>query len=107
MPTTTTVTDGCLVVFHLPTGSSRVQHRRFARRVVGEVTSSWGGKYRYRRQGLLDEVAHVPLHTGVVLVCAEDAPGLCRRLRAEGGVVEIRRVELTDSDRRRLRQAGR
>jgi len=95
-------TDGYVVVFHLPPGSSRQRHREFARRVVGEATSSWGGKYRYRRKGLLDEVPHVVLNTGAVLVWADDGPWLSRALRREGGVVELRRVELTAPDHRTL-----
>ncbi|MGI0155947.1 MAG: hypothetical protein ACREDE_07455 [Thermoplasmata archaeon] len=97
---------GCLVVFHLPEGSSRALHRRFARRVMGEETTSWGGKYRYRRKGLVDGTAHVLLHTGIVLLREEDTPGMCRRVRKEGGVVEVRRVELTRSDQRTLNRAS-
>ncbi len=93
---------GCLMVFHLPEGSSRTTHRQFARRVVGEATSSWGGKYRYRRKGLLDGVPHVLLHTGVVLLLPEDTPALRQRIREEGGVVQVRTVELTKSDQRAL-----
>ena len=99
--------QGCVVVFHLPEGSPRAAHRRFARRVVGEATSSWGGKYRYRRKGLLDEVPHVPLHTGVVLLLPEHTPGLCRRIREEGGVVQVRTVVLTRSDQRALNRRHR
>lgn len=98
---------GRLVVFHLPEGSPRAAHRHFARRVVGEATSSWGGKYRYRRKGLLEEVPHVPLHTGVVLLLPEHAVGLSRRIREEGGVVEVRTVELTRSDERTLNRRHR
>ena len=93
---------GIIVVFHLPEGSPPSRHRQFRRRVYGEETSSWGGKYHYRRSGLLDGIPHVRLYWGTVLVGEEDGRRLVRAIRAEDGVVEVRRVELTTKDWRVL-----
>ena len=65
-----------LVVFHLPKGSSTSRHQRFHRELYGRETSSWGGRYQYRLRGLLDEIPHVLLYRGVVLIREEHLPML-------------------------------
>ena len=94
--------EGTLVVFFLPLGSSKKNHRRFRRRIYGEDTSSWGGRYRYRRKGLLDEIPRVLFYTGVVIVRNRDAQPLIRSVKEVGGTVFRRRVRLTDEDARAL-----
>ncbi len=52
------------------------------KRLVGQRTSSHGGKYVVRRKGLLDEVPHVRLIRGVILLrTVELAPEGRRALR--------------------------
>ena len=97
--------DGILVVFYLPDGSSTDQHRRFRKRIYGEETSSWGGRYRYRRKGLLDEIAHIRLYTGVVIIRKEDEKRLFRTLQDNGATVHRRLVQLIRSDERALGEA--
>ena len=94
--------EGTLVVFHLPYGSAPALHRTFRRRVYGEESSSWGGKYRYHRKGILEEIPHVRLYWGVVIIRSQDQAGLTRWLRKEGAKVMVRRLWLTPSDRRSL-----
>ena len=97
------MTEGVLLVFHLPEGSPPVKHRSFRRQVYGEETSSWGGKYRYHRKGILDEIPHVRLYWGILIVREADGGRLARRLRDQGAVVATRRVLLTRGDETRLR----
>ena len=73
------------------------------KRLRGQVTSSHGGKYVYRRKGLLDEVPHRRLIRGVVIVRTEDAGRVVRLLEELGAEVHTRRVELTREDRDHLR----
>ena len=80
-----------LVVFHLPEGSPVAKHRALRRAVYGEDTSSHGGRYRYRRRGVLDEVRHVRLYWGAVIVKKEEWPRV-RRVLDEWGVVHHHRV---------------
>jgi len=94
--------EGVLMVFFLPLGSSKKQHRAFRRRIYGEDTSSWGGRYRYRRRGLLDEMPHVLLYTGVVIVRERDAGKLVRTIEGLDGTVFRRQVKLTGADSRAL-----
>lgn len=60
-----------LVVFHLPKSSPTSLHQRFHRELYGRETSSWGGRYQYRLRGLLNEMPHVLLYRGVVLIREE------------------------------------
>jgi len=94
-----------LVVFHLPEGSSLTEHRGFRRVVYGEETSSHGGQYRYRRRGVLDEVPHVRLYWGAVIVGKEDWRKLRRVLQERGAVYHDREVIPTAADRKALATA--
>lgn len=94
--------EGVLLVFHLPEGSLPAKHREFRRRVYGEATSSWGGKYRYRRSGILDGTPHVRLYWGVIVVGTLDGGRLARWLRRQGARVSVRAVTLTSGDEVRL-----
>jgi len=95
--------DGTLVVFHLPPGSPPSAHKAFRRAVYGEDTTSWGGRYRYRRRGLLDGIPHVRLYWGVVIVREEDANRLVAAMRRHGGVAQRRTIKLSVGDQRTLR----
>lgn len=91
-----------LVVFHLPEGSPPAAHRALRRAVYGEETSSHGGRYRYRRPGLLDGVRHVRLYWGVVIIADEDWPKLRRTLAEHGAVHAKREIRATRADERAL-----
>jgi len=94
--------EGVLMVFFLPLGSSKKRHRDFRRVIYGEETSSWGGRYRYRRKGVLDRLPHVLLYTGVVIIGKRDAGKLVRAVENAGGTVFRRLVKLTGADARAL-----
>jgi len=99
--------DGALVVFHLPAGSTPARHKAFRRRIYGEDTSSWGGRYAYRRRGLLDDLPHVRLYWGVVIVRKQDAAKLSAIVRRNGGEAMLRAVRLTEADRKVLSLSSR
>ncbi len=68
------------------------------KRLYGPRTSSHGGKYVYRRKGLLDEIPHVRLIWGVVIVRTEDAERVQQQLKAYGAEIHERRILLTRED---------
>ena len=72
------------------------------KRLYGQETSSHGGKYRYRRKGLLEGVPHRRLIRGVIVLREEDEKSVVRLLRELGAEVHVRRVELTAEDRKAL-----
>jgi len=98
--------DGVLIVFALPQGSAVAAHRRLRKRVYGEATSSWEGRYQYRRRGLFDEIRRVLLYTGVVIVRPEDAGRVLREVRELGAEATRREIRLTAGDERTLGYRG-
>ena len=72
------------------------------KRLYGQVTSSYGGKYAYRRKELLDEIPHRRLIWGVVIVRTEDAGRVVTLLEEMGAEVHARDVALTRGDRAAL-----
>ncbi len=97
---------GRIVIFHLPPKTPANVHKRFRKKVYGEATSSWGGKYQYRRQGILDTIRHVKLYTGVVILLPEDVEVFVDLLNEYNAVIHIRSVDLTAKDRQVLGAEG-
>ncbi len=60
-----------IILFRLPKGSSNAEHQEFRRKLYGRDTRTWGGKYRYRLRGLLDEIPHVRFLSGAIMVKKE------------------------------------
>ncbi len=76
--------------------------RELVKRLVGQRTSSHGGRYVYRRKGLLGEIPRVRLIRGVIIVRMEDAGRVERFLAASGADAYPLAVGLTPEDRRIL-----
>ena len=95
--------NGSIIVFYLPPQTSPKVHKQFRKRIYGENTSSWKGRYQYRRKGILDTLRHVKLYKGVVIVLPEDVSILVGVLRENGAMIYTRKVELTAEDERKLK----
>ncbi len=68
------------------------------KKLYGQRTSSHGGKYVYRRKGLLDEIPHVRLIRGVIIVRTEDRHKVTAFPESLGAEVHTRSVKLTRGD---------
>ena len=93
--------DGVLLAFRLAR-YDRDRASALVKRLYGQATSSHGGRYTYRRKGLLDEVPAVRLIRGVVIVRSGDAPRVVALLEELGAEVHERAVRLTEEDRTAL-----
>ena len=93
---------GTIVVIVL----SRLGQRRanqFCKKFYGQDTSTKGK--RYRRVGLLDEIPHVKLARGVVIVSKKDAKEVVKFIENFGGVeFYTRDVILTSDNGKALRE---
>ncbi len=69
--------EGSLIAFRLATYDKN-RASELVKRLYGQRTSSHGGKYVYRRKGLLDEIPHVRLIRGVIIVRREDTGKVTR-----------------------------
>ena len=97
---------GVLVAFRLE-AYDKNRASELVKRLYGQETASHGGRYRYRRKGLLEDVPHRKLIRGVLVLREEDARTVVRLLREYGSEIHVRRVELTAEDRRALGLRGR
>ena len=81
-------------------GASTTATSRVAQKLYGQDTSSRG--YRIRRRGLLEEIPHVRLIRGVIVIREKDAEAVRKLLTTLGCEIHERRVELTPADQTRL-----
>ncbi len=87
-----------LLVFRLPPGTPNAEVGKFVKKLYGQATSSWGGKYTYRRPGLLDRIPHRKLLRGVVIVRKKDEAEILAFLEEWKAVVEVRGIRPTAVD---------
>lgn len=94
--------EGTLIAFRMPKGSTNAAYGRLVKRLYGQETSSHGGRYRYRREGLLDRVRNVHPIRGVLIVRKEDGERVIGLLEELGAECHARTVVLTVEDRKEL-----
>ena len=92
------IMDGSIVVFRLPPKMRNSEISRFCQKFYGQDTSSHGGKYRYRRKGLLDGVPYRKLARGVIVLREEDMDMVVDFLREYTGEIHVRSTELSGDD---------
>ena len=92
------------MIFRLPPGTPNGELGKFVKKFYGQETSSWKGKYSYRRRGLLDGIPHRKMLRGVVLLRHPDLPGVLAFLKEWKAEVEVRRVWPTREDLTYLRK---
>jgi hypothetical protein len=90
------------VVFRLPPKLKKVDVSKFCQRFYGQNTSSHGGKYRYHRRGILDDIPYRKLIRGVIILDPKDLEIVLTFLRRCGAEVHVRSIKLTAEDRQLL-----
>ena len=77
---------------------------RFCRTMYGYKDRSNKGKYEYHRPGFLDTIPHLKLIRGVIIVQEKNAKTLAKFLKKHGAEIHIRKIELTASDKQKLKK---
>ncbi len=95
--------EGTIIAFNTHTGKDRVRASKFAKLFYGQETSSHKGRYRYRREGLLDSIPHIRLIRGVVIVSKNDADRVVHFLKENRAEFFARDVILLPEDEEALR----
>lgn len=85
---------GKLVAFIVFTHGNKVKSSMFAKKFYGQETSSHSGKYKYRRKGFLDDIKHIKLIRGVIIVKKEEVNWVLDFLNQFDTKVFVRNVEL-------------
>lgn len=94
--------NGILIAYRLKTPHDPNVASALVKRLYGQNTSSHGGKYRYRRKGLLDEISSVRLIRGVIIVEKKNKKKILELLDEFDAEVHIREVVLIKKDLREL-----
>ena len=92
------IMDGTIIVFRLPHKTKNTNLSKFCQKFYGQNTSSHGGKYRYRRYGLLDDIPYRKLLRCVIIVRIEDVERIIMFLKGYSAEIHTRPIELTKAD---------
>ena len=98
--------QGWIVAFQLPAKLPPAERVRFNHELWGRTTSSWGGKYRYKLPGLMQEVPHRRLIRGVFLVRTQDRDRVLAFLKKWKVVAHVREVRLDQDDESVLKRSS-
>ncbi len=89
---------GNIIVFRFKEKTEQKSINQFCKKFYGQNTSSHGGKYQYRRHGLLDNIPHIKLIGGVILVKKDFAEKVIDFLKEYNAEFYIREVILLYED---------
>ena len=89
---------GILIAYRLKSPHDPNTASVLVKKLYGQNTSSHGGRYRYRRKGLLDEIPSRRLIRGVIIVKEGDQENIIEFLREFQAEIHIRKVVLTQED---------
>jgi hypothetical protein len=93
---------GILIAYRLRTPHDSNVASALVKKLYGQKTSSQGGKYRYRRKGLLDEIPSVRLIRGVIIVEKRNKKKILELLEEFDAEVHVREVVLIRKDLKEL-----
>lgn len=99
-----TLMRGLLIAYRVFKNTDAATTNRFCQKFYGQDVTSHGGKYRSHKQGLLEEIPHVKLIRGVIIVYKKHAETVLRFLKEFNAEVHLREVVLTPEDKKILRK---
>lgn len=96
--------EGNIIIFRILKNAGHTKTNNFCKKFYGQDTSCQKGKYKYRRQGLLDEIPHRKLIRGVLIIKKKDTPKIVKFLKEYGAEFHTRNITLTASDKQKLKE---
>ena len=100
--------QGKLVVFRVyknpkeGAGTSPTFINRFVQKFYGQDTTNHKGKYKFHRRGLMEDIAHIKLIRGVIIVMASDLEKVLNFLNEYNAEVYTRDITLIPEDEKAL-----
>jgi len=91
------------VIFRIYARSNQKVANIFTQKLYGQDTRTHHGKYKCHKHGLLEDIPHIRLIRGVIMVRRQDAPRVEAFLKEYGAEYYIRTVELEPSDQKKLK----
>lgn len=89
---------GKLFVFTIFKNNEHKNIDKFCKKFYGQETSSHGGKYHYRRHGFLEDIPHIKLIRGVIIVPTDSAEKVIQFLEEFNAEFFMRDVILLPED---------
>lgn len=89
---------GKLFVFTIFKNNERKNIDKFCKKFYGQETSSHGGKYHYRRHGFLEDIPHIKLIRGVIIVPTDSSEKVIQFLEEFNAEFFMRDVILLPED---------
>ncbi|MBU4202216.1 MAG: hypothetical protein KKB85_03600 [Candidatus Altiarchaeota archaeon] len=95
--------NGRVIAFRVYKNTDAKTTNRFCQKFYGQDSTSHGGKYKHHKHGLMEDIPHVKLIRGVVIVAEKDARKVINFLRKFNAEIHSRKVILTTADKKALR----
>ena len=89
---------GILITYRLKSPHDPNTASALVKKLYGQKTSSHGGRYKYRRKGLLDEIPSRRLIRGAIIIKEDDQEKIVQFLREFKAEIHVRKVVLTEED---------
>lgn len=93
---------GTIVIFRIYANSNQKVANIFTQKLYGQDTRTHHGKYTYHKRGLLEEIPHIRLIRGVIILRRQDAPRVEAFLKEYNAEYYIRTIELESNDQKKL-----
>ncbi len=94
--------NGTMILFHFPEKTDHGTINRFMQKFYGQDSTSWNGKYKYRRRGFLEDVPHRKLLRGVIILRNSDVSPVLDFLGKYSLTLHVREIRLTEDDEKVL-----
>jgi len=99
--------QGKLVVFRVYKNIDGVKTsptfiNRFVQKFYGQDTTNHNGKYKHHRQGLMEDIPHIKLIRGVIIVRETDLEKILNFLKEYNAEIYTRDITLTPEDKKTL-----
>jgi len=98
--------NGRVIAFRVYKNTDAKTTNRFCQKFYGQDATSHGGKYRHHKHGLMEDIPHVKLIRGVIIVAEKDARKVINFLRKFNAEIHSRKVILKAADKKALRVTG-
>ena len=97
---------GKLIAFRVYKNTDAATTNRFCQKLYGQNTTSHGGRYRSHKHGLLENIPHVKLIRGVIILQEKDLKTVLKFLNQFNAEAHVRNVILTPDDAKTLAMKG-
>ena len=94
---------GTIAIFRIYAKSNQKVANIFTQKLYGQNTRTHHGKYTYHKRGLLEDIPHIRLIRGVIIVKRQDAPRVEAFLKEYKAEYYIRTIQLEPSDQKKLK----